>query len=1228
MKFPFKPRVRAGLALLILALAGLSYYLSTKKFELHITSRIFAGVLIAVFLIIFVVLPVYTIIVTYEIRKRKRAEEALAKREKWFSATLASVGDAVIATDMNGAVTFMNSVAQSLTGWSLAEATGKSMDLVFDVVNKETRRPVENPAKKVFREGKAVGLADHTLLLSKDGKEFDIEDSAAPILTDSREGLGVVLVFRDITSKRRAEEETKRQKELLQLILESISDGVVVADSNGKFLLFNAAAEQVLGIGATDASPDKWSEKYGAYLADAVTQYPPGQLPLVRAMRGENVDAVELFIRNPQVPEGRLLSINGRPLKRADGALQGGVVVFHDMTERKRSEEALRQSEQRYHLLFDSNPQPVWVYDVKSLAILDVNRSAVRNYGYSREEFLSLTVKDIRLPEDVPALLESVAKASPNTENAGVWKHRKKDGTLIDVEITSHPLIYGGGDARLVVATDITMRKRAEEALQTSEEKFRTVVQTAHDAIVSADSRGNITDFNRGAEAIFGYPAQEVIGRPLAVLMPDRFKELHQRGFKRYLETGEAHVIGKTVELAGKRKDGTEFPVELSLSSWKARAGLFFTGILSDITDRKRAEEVLRQSEERFRLLVSEVTDYAILMLDPEGLIASWNAGAERIKGYRSDEILGKHFSCFYTTEDVESGMPAHELKVATEQGRFEDEGWRLRKDGSRFWANVVVTALRDGTGHLRGFARVTRDITEHKRTQEIIMHAKEEAERASKFKDQFLSTMSHELRTPLNAVLGFSDLLADERYGPLNDRQQRYVAHIHTGGKHLLKLISDILDLSKIEAGRMELTREDVTVALAFGEVISALYPLAEKKSQALVQQVEPHLHVNADAMRFRQVLMNLVANAIKFTPENGRIELAARQVDNQVRLEVRDNGPGIPLDQQQRIFEAFVRLTQTGTATEGTGLGLAITSRLVELHGSKLQIESQPGAGTCFYFSLPLVAITPDQAAQTSMPMPRARKAPRILVIEDNEVTGQLIQSQLTSSGYETLKCSQPERAMEIAAEHQPDAITLDLLMQPMHGLEVLLQLKNDPRTLKIPVIVVTIVDQPGIGTALGADEYLIKPVDKATLLAAVERCLKSRGGAAPARTILVVEDDLSTLEMIVELLKAYGYAVSTATDGEQARASVAQSLPELVILDLVLPKMSGFELLAEWRSNPRTADLPVFVLTSKDLTKEEEKYLRAHAESLFRKRDSWRESLIKQLDRVVTSHALENA
>jgi CheY-like chemotaxis protein len=342
---------------------------------------------------------------------------------------------------------------------------------------------------------------------------------------------------------------------------------------------------------------------------------------------------------------------------------------------------------------------------------------------------------------------------------------------------------------------------------------------------------------------------------------------------------------------------------------------------------------------------------------------------------------------------------------------------------------------------------------------------------------------------------------------------------------------------------------------------------------------------------------------------------------------VEVRDNGPGIPLEQQQRIFESFVRLAQAGKAAEGSGLGLAISARLVELHGSKLEIESKPGEGTCFHFSLPCTEATLHEPAKTAIAKPSTDRAPRILIVEDNVTTGQLIQSQLAAAGYETLRCEQPQHATEMAAEHQPDAITLDLLMQPVHGLEVLLQLKNDPRTSKIPVIVVTIVDQPGVGTALGADEYLVKPVDRATLLAAVERCLRSRGAVAPPRYILVVEDDAPTREVIVELLSALGHTVKSAADGSEARACVARSLPELVLLDLVLPNMSGFELLAEWRSDPRTADLSVFVLTGKDLTEKEEKYVRAHAESLFLKQHSWRDLLIKQLERVVTSIPVVN-
>lgn len=540
----------------------------------------------------------------------------------------------------------------------------------------------------------------------------------------------------------------------------------------------------------------------------------------------------------------------------------------------------------------------------------------------------------------------------------------------------------------------------------------------------------------------------------------------------------------------------------------------------------------------------------------------------------------------------------------------------------SRFMAQVFVAVVLIVLVVLPVYSVVvTREIRKRKRMEKALIRAKEEAERASQFKDRFLSTMSHELRTPLNAVLGFSDLLADKRYGELNERQQRYVGHIVSGGKHLLRLINDILDLSRIEAGRMEIVPEDLQVVDVFGEVIGALRPLVEKKSQNLSAHAAPGLGVRADGMRFRQVLMNLVGNAIKFTPEGGNIELSARKEGASVQIKVRDNGPGIAKEDQQRIFDAFYRLRESGEAVEGTGLGLAITESLVKLHGGSLGLDSEPGRGSCFYFSLPVSAAVHDSRDLVTGRARPGGAPPKILIIEDDVTTVQLIQSQLTSSGYEVACCDEPERAIETAAKLQPQAITLDLIMKPKSGWEVLLQLKQDPRTANIPVIVVTILDHPLMGATLGADEYLVKPVDKATLLAAVERCLARRGVSRPAPPILVVEDDPPTREIIVDSLIASGHTVATAADGESARAQVLSFLPELVILDLILPKVSGFELLEEWRADLRTADIPVFVVTNKELTAKEKKYIQAHAEALFHKQQAWQDALVRQVQRVIS-------
>jgi signal transduction histidine kinase/DNA-binding response OmpR family regulator len=559
-------------------------------------------------------------------------------------------------------------------------------------------------------------------------------------------------------------------------------------------------------------------------------------------------------------------------------------------------------------------------------------------------------------------------------------------------------------------------------------------------------------------------------------------------------------------------------------------------------------------------------------------------------------------------------------LAVAAKVGHCTDEGWRVRKDGSAFWANVAITALRDEQGTLRGYAKLTRDMTQSKLAQEAMSQAKEAAEQSNKFKDQFLSTMSHELRTPLNAVLGFSDLLNEESYGALNDRQRRYVNHIRTGGKHLLRLINDILDLSKIEAGRLQLATESVSVNNCMSEAVDCLRPLSDKKSQTMVVKPSAKLSVRADVTRLKQILMNLLGNAVKFTPAGGKIEVAAHQIGDVVRMEVSDSGPGIPLEEQQRIFEAFQRLQQSKT-TEGTGLGLAITKRLVELQGGNLGLDSQPGQGSCFYFTLPLApTFVPEEEESRLELKSRSDESPRILVVEDDSAAAHLIQLHLSSAGYEPILCADPQRALDLAAQMQPSAITLDVVMKPVGGWEILTKLKTNPRTSAIPVIIVSVADQPATGALLGVDEYIVKPVDKRTLLYAVERCLNKRQPKTSVRPILIVEDDTAAREFLAEFLCQRGYIVATAADGAEARASVAASVPELVILDLILPHVGGFQLLAEWRSNSRTSELPVFILTSKDLTQQEKDYIHKSAAVLFQKQEPWQDALIKQLLRAI--------
>jgi hypothetical protein len=387
----------------------------------------------------------------------------------------------------------------------------------------------------------------------------------------------------------------------------------------------------------------------------------------------------------------------------------------------------------------------------------------------------------------------------------------------------------------------------------------------------------------------------------------------------------------------------------------------------------------LAGASHQFELLVKSMTDYAIFMLDPHGVIQTWNPGAERLKGYSEAEAIGHHISMFYTPEDREAGRPQRLLETARREGHVEDEAWRVRKDGSRFWANVVITAIRDESGQLIGFGKVTRDLTERREAEMAIAERNEELEtmneelqavneeleaanqqlnETDRMKDQFLSILSHELRTPLNAVLGFASVLDDEVAGPLTQEQHRYLGRILNGTEILLSLINDLLDMSRIQAGKFTLSPECVHVAEVTHGTLVHLTALARLKDQALMLDIEDNLPtIEADEQRIGQVILNLVGNAIKFTPKGGRIDVSIRRQGDQLRFEVTDNGIGIRAQDQARLFQPFSQVDGSSTREKGgTGLGLSIAKALVEAHGGQIGVVSEPGKGSTFWFTLPL--------------------------------------------------------------------------------------------------------------------------------------------------------------------------------------------------------------------------------------------------------------------------------
>jgi len=797
------------------------------------------------------------------------------------------------------------------------------------------------------------------------------------------------------------------------------------------------------------------------------------------------------------------------------------------------------------------------------------------------------------------------------------------------------------GELLVLAMEDVTARKRAEEALLKAGALQSAIFNSANFSSIATDEKGVIQIFNVGAERMLGYTAAEVMNKitPADISDPQeviaRAKALSAELGTRITPGFEALVfkasrgIEDIYELTYIRKDDSRFPAIVSVTALRDEQGEIIGYLLigTDNTARKQveAERMLldqRVRDQQFytRSLIESNID-ALITTDPRGIITDVNKQMEALTGCTRDELIGAPFKDYFTDpERAEAG-----IKLVLGESKVTDYELTARaRDGKETVVSYNATTFHDRDRKLQGVFAAARDVTERKRYEQSL-------EQANRAKSVFLANMSHELRTPLNAILGYSEMLHEQAVERQLDEFGADLERISAAGKHLLALISDILDLSKIEAGKMELFLESFDVAELIDEVASTIRPLVEKNSNTLHIKRAPDLGVmHADQIKVRQGLFNLLSNAAKFTQE-GKVTLDAereRMDDSEwIVFRVTDTGIGLSPEQIVKLFQDFTQADASTTRKfGGTGLGLALTRRFCQMMGGDVTVHSVPGEGSVFTIKLPAVVreAKPEAAAEaagaviasaeggggdgTESPPP----ASCVLVIDDDPTQRDLIQRFLSKEGFCVRTAAGGEAGLRLARHLRPVAITLDVMMPDMDGWIVLSALKADADLRDIPVIMLTMVDDPKRGFTLGAADYATKPVDRARL----SQILKKYTCPHPPCPVLLVEDDPATREATRAILEKEGWKVSEAENGRVAMECMERERPRLILLDLMIPEMGGFEFASWVRRHPKWRSIPIVVVTAYALSAEERRRLSGYVEKILQKEGDSHEELLHQL------------
>ncbi len=681
--------------------------------------------------------------------------------------------------------------------------------------------------------------------------------------------------------------------------------------------------------------------------------------------------------------------------------------------------------------------------------------------------------------------------------------------------------------------------------------------------------------------------------------------------------------------------------------------------------------DTLSKTETYLKSILANSADM-IITTDKEGRIVEFNPAGYYILGYRKEEIVGKPVDTLWVYPEKRRQLIE---KIKDRSFVTNYEALLKKKDGTPIEVSLTISTLKDENGNVIGTVGISKDITEAKkleraleernlelqelndsleekvmeRTREI-QKANKELERSNKLKSQFIATMSHELRTPLNSILGFSDLLLDELFGPLSDKQRRYIQNINNSGNHLLQLINNVLDIAKIESGKMELAYESFDAYQAVMEVESVVKPLINKKKQTLsINKSDDIGIITADKIKFKQILYNLLSNAIKFTDEGGQLQISinktcqpifvdssrenphSEEMFNFLRVTVQDSGIGIKKEDQERIFHEFEQVEGSlSRRFEGTGLGLALTKRLVELQGGEITVQSEEGKGSAFSFTIPLFDVQSAMSLRYDNTHPMDEEelkeylntlskgrtdSPLIVIVEDDRATSELISLYLTKEGYRVAHISNGAEALSRIRHLMPFAVILDIMLPNKDGWEILQELKSDDELKDIPVIIYSIVDNKDLGFALGASDYLVKPIDRALLVKKVND-LNLRARSDRKTTVLCIDDNETMLQHLVSVFEPAGYHVLTESSGKKGIETAMNYLPDFIVLDLMMPDMSGFEVAHILKNRAETRDIPLLILTAKELSINDRMRLAGKAKKIMQKSQFTKEDLLMQI------------